>query len=99
MTRTINSKAREYKILKDKDENLTGEDLREGLNLVLSIKMRDPVFNGQVKDVLTSSEGRTAVEKVLNREFEFYFDNNLEDLKTLLKKRYLVKRHVSPQKG
>lgn len=92
MTRAVNDIARDNKLLKEKDDNLTGEDLKEGLNLVISVKMKDPVFSGQTKDVLTSSEGRTLVEKIANQEIRNHFESNLADLKNIVAKALLSKK-------
>ena len=92
MTRAVNEVARDLKLLKDKDENLSGEDLKEGLVLVLSVKMPDPIFNGQTKDVLTSSEGRTIVEKLANKELKQWFSNNPNELKAIVSKAILAKK-------
>jgi len=92
MTRVVNDVAREQKLLKEKDLNLTGEDLKEGLVLVISIKMPDPVFNGQTKDVLTSSEGRTLVEKSFGKALREWFELNPNELKTIVSKAMLSKK-------
>lgn len=92
VTRTLNDVARANKILKDKDDNLTGEDLKEGLVLVLSLKMPDPVFDGQTKDTLTSSEGRTVVERLVSKEIRNWFESNPNDLKAIVNKAILSKK-------
>lgn len=92
MTRTVNDMAREMKLLKDKDGNLTGDDLKEGLVLALSLKMPDPIFNGQTKDVLTSAEGRTIVEKLVSKEIRKWFTQNPTELKTIVNKAITSKK-------
>jgi DNA gyrase subunit B len=92
MTRTVNDVAREMKLLKDKDGNLTGDDLKEGLVLALSLKMPDPIFNGQTKDVLTSAEGRTIVEKLVGKEIRKWFTQNPSELKTIVNKAVTSKK-------
>ncbi len=92
MTRTINDVARATGILKEKDENLSGEDLKEGLVLVLSLTMRDPVFSGQTKEVLTSAEGRTVVERMLGPEIRRWFQSNPRELKAIVNKALLSKK-------
>lgn len=92
VTRTLNDVARANKILKDKDDNLSGEDLKEGLVLVLSLKMPDPVFDGQTKDTLTSSEGRTIVERLVSKEIRNWFESNPADLKAIVNKAILSKK-------
>jgi len=92
MTRAVNEYARDYKYLKEKDDNLTGEDLKEGLVMVLSLHMPEPIFNGQTKDVLTSAEGRTVVERLLNVELKKWFANNPNELKVIVSKAMLSKK-------
>ena len=92
MTRAVNECARDNKILKEKDDNLTGEDLKEGLTLVLSLYMPEPVFSGQTKDVLTSSEGRTIVERLVSKEIRTWFDQNPKELKAIVDKALLSKK-------
>ena len=70
LTSTINDYAKENKLLKEKDANITGEELKEGLVLVLSFIMPDPVFSGQTKDVLSSSEARTMVQRLVTKEIK-----------------------------
>ncbi len=64
ITKTFNDYARNSKILKDNEENLTGEDIREGMTSVVSIKIEDPQFEGQTKQKLGNAEARTAVESL-----------------------------------
>ncbi len=92
MTRAINDVARATGILKEKDENLSGEDLKEGLVLVLSLTMSDPVFSGQTKEVLTSAEGRTVVERMLGPEIRRWLQSNPKDLKAIVNKALLSKK-------
>lgn len=92
VTRAVNDMARENKLLKEKDENLSGEDLKEGLVLALSLRMPDPIFNGQTKDVLTSAEGRTIVEKLVGKEIRRWFERNPNELKSIVNKALLTKK-------
>lgn len=92
MTRAVNESARAAKVLKEKDDNLSGEDLKEGLVLVLSLTMRDPVFSGQTKEVLTSAEGRTVVERMLGPELRRWFQSNPNELKAIVNKALLSKK-------
>lgn len=93
MTRAVNESARAFNLLKEKDENLTGEDLKEGLVLVLSLTMPDPAFGGgQTKEVLTSSEGRTVVEKLVGAEVRRWFQNNPKEIKIIIAKALLSKK-------
>lgn len=91
-TRKINEYARANKLLKDKDDNLTGEELREGMNLIINIKMPNPVFNGQTKDVLTSAEGRTIVETLINQEIDNWFKASPNSVKAIIEKALLTRK-------
>ena len=91
LTQTINEYAKEKKFLKDKDANITGEELKEGLTLVLSFIMPDPVFSGQTKDVLSSSEARTAVQRLVSKELKIWFDSNPKDAKAIIDKALLAR--------
>ena len=86
LTSTLNIFAKENKILKDKDENLTGSDYEEGQILILNFKMIDPVFKGQNKEELSSSEGRTYVQKIASEELKKYFNSHIKDIKILIDK-------------
>ena len=92
LTQTINEYARENKILKEKDENITGEELKEGLTLVLSFIMPDPVFSGQTKDVLSSSEGRTIVQRLIAQELKVWFAANPSSAKAIIEKALLARK-------
>ena len=91
LTSTINDYARENKLLKEKDANITGEELKEGLVLVLSFIMPDPVFSGQTKDVLSSSEARTAVQRLVAKEIKVWLDANPKDAKAIIDKALLAR--------
>ena len=91
LTSTINDYARENKLLKEKDANITGEELKEGLVLVLSFIMPDPVFSGQTKDVLSSSEARTAVQRLVAKEIKVWLDANPKDAKAIVDKALLAR--------
>ena len=91
LTTTINDYARDNKLLKEKDANLTGEELKEGLVLVLSFIMPDPVFSGQTKDVLSSSEARTAVQRLVSKEIKVWLDANPKDAKAIVDKALLAR--------
>ena len=91
LTSTINEYAREKKLLKDKDANITGEELKEGLVLVLSFIMPDPVFSGQTKDVLSSSEARTAVQRLTAKEIKVWLETNPKDAKAIVDKALLAR--------
>jgi DNA gyrase subunit B len=91
LTSTINDYARDKKLLKEKDANITGEELKEGLVLVLSFIMPDPVFSGQTKDVLSSSEARTAVQRLTAKEIKVWLDANPKDAKAIVDKALLAR--------
>ena len=91
LTSTINDYARENKLLKEKDANITGEELKEGLVLVLSFIMPDPVFSGQTKDVLSSSEARTTVQRLVSKEIRVWLDANPKDAKAIVDKALLAR--------
>ena len=91
LTTTINDYAKENKLLKEKDANITGEELKEGLVLVLSFIMPDPVFSGQTKDVLSSSEARTAVQRLVAKEIKVWLEANPKDAKAIVDKALLAR--------
>lgn len=91
LTSTVNDYARENKLLKEKDTNITGEELKEGLVLVLSFIMPDPVFSGQTKDVLSSSEARTAVQRLVSKEIKVWLEANPKDAKAIVDKALLAR--------
>lgn len=91
LTQSINEYARDKKLLKEKDNNITGEELKEGLTLILSFIMPDPVFSGQTKDVLSSSEARTAVQRLVSKEIKVWLENNPKDAKTIVDKALLAR--------
>ena len=91
LTQTVNKYARDQKILKEKDANLTGDELKEGLVLVLSFIMPDPVFSGQTKDVLSSSEARTIVQRLVSKEIETWLNANKNDAKVIIEKALLAR--------
>mgnify|MGYP001578128766 CR=1 FL=1 len=72
LTRTINAYARSFSLLKEKEENLTADDVREGLTAVISVRLKDPQFEGQTKGKLGNAEMKTAVETVVNEKMSQY---------------------------
>ena len=86
LTRTVNSYARKAELLKEKDQNLTADDVREGLTAIISVKLADPQFEGQTKSKLGNTEMRTAVETVFNETFSEYLEENPNDAKTIVQK-------------
>ena len=92
LTRIINEYGRKNSFIKDNEENLTGEDVREGLGLVLSVKLPDPQFEGQTKDKLNNPELRSAVEGVMAEYFAYYLDENPNEAKKIIGKATLSAR-------
>ena len=92
LTQSINTYARAKGLLKDKDSNFTGDDLKEGLLLVLSLTMPDPVFSGQTKDSLTSAEGRTVVQRLVSQSLATWLNNNEKDAKAIVNKALLARK-------
>lgn len=84
LTRIMNLYARELNILKEKDENLDGKDIRNGLLAIISIKHPDPQFEGQTKTKLGNTDAKGAVDDVFNTEVQLYFDKNVEILKSII---------------
>ena len=91
-TSTFNTFCREKKWLKDKDQNLTGSDLEEGQILILNFKMIDPVFKGQNKEELSSSEGRTYVQKLSAIALKNWFESNEKEVKVIADKAINAKK-------
>ncbi|PIR87563.1 MAG: DNA topoisomerase (ATP-hydrolyzing) subunit B [Candidatus Harrisonbacteria bacterium CG10_big_fil_rev_8_21_14_0_10_45_28] len=86
LTRTLNDYARANGHIKESDENLSGDDIREGLVTVVSVKLRDPQFEGQTKGRLGSPEARTAVESVVNEALKNYVERNSKDAGRIVQK-------------
>lgn len=92
LTRTINSYARSAQLLKEKDDNLTAEDVREGLTAIVSVKLPDPQFEGQTKGKLGNAEMRTAVEAVFAEAFNQYLEEHPSDARGIIGKCTLAAR-------
>lgn len=86
LTRTLNDYARKEGYLKEKDDNLTGDDAREGLASVISVKLREPQFEGQTKAKLGNPEARTAVEAVLNEAIPDWLERNPSDARVIMER-------------
>ena len=86
ITRVINNYARNKGILKEKEDNLSGDDVREGLTAVVSVKLVDPQFSSQTKEKLVNPEARTAVEATINDTFAAYLEENPTDAKRIVEK-------------
>ncbi len=92
MTRVINDYARKNTLLKEKDDNLTGDDIREGLTAIILVKLPDPQFEGQTKNKLGNPEVRRYVEQVMNEYFSYYLEENPEVAKKIVGKALLAAR-------
>ena len=92
LTRVINDYARKNSLLKEKEDNLTGDDIREGLTAIILVKLPDPQFEGQTKNKLGNPEVRRYVEQVMNEYFAYYLDENPEIAKKIVGKALLAAR-------
>ena len=92
ITKTFNDYARKNKLLKDSDVNLTGEDIREGLTAIISIKLEEPQFEGQTKQKLGNSEARGAVDGIVSEKLTIYLEQNPQVAKLILEKSILAQR-------
>lgn len=92
MTRVINDYARKNSLLKEKEDNLSGDDIREGLTAIILVKLPDPQFEGQTKNKLGNPEVRRYVEQVMNEYFAYYLEENPEVAKKIVNKALLAAR-------
>lgn len=92
MTKTFNSYAKDNKILKENDPPLSGEDIREGLTAIISIKIEEPQFEGQTKQKLGNSEARGAVDSVVSEQLTYYLEQNPTVAKMICEKSLLAQR-------
>ena len=92
LTKTFNEYARKNKLLKESDANLTGEDIREGLTAIISVKIEDPQFEGQTKQKLGNSEARGAVDNIVSSQLEIYLEQNPSVAKIIVEKSILSQR-------
>lgn len=92
LTKTFNDYARKNKILKDNDANLSGEDIREGLVAIVSVKIPEPQFEGQTKQKLGNSEARGAVDSLISEKLRYYLEQNPNVAKTICEKAILAQR-------
>ncbi|HEY4483705.1 MAG TPA: DNA topoisomerase subunit B [Candidatus Paceibacterota bacterium] len=90
LTRTLNEYGRKNNLIKEKEENLTGDDVREGIVSVISVKLRDPQFEGQTKAKLGNVEARGAVESVFGEAFSAFLEENPDDAKLIVGKSMLA---------
>ena len=92
VTETFNAYARKNKLLKDTEDNLSGEDIREGLTAIISIKIGEPQFEGQTKQKLGNSEARGAVKNIVSEKLEIYLEQNPSVAKMILEKSIMAQR-------
>ena len=92
LTKTFNDYARKNKLLKDNEPNLTGEDIREGLTAIISVKIEDPQFEGQTKQKLGNSEARGAVDNIVSEQLTYFLEQNPQIAKTICEKSILAQR-------
>lgn len=92
ITKTFNDYARKNKLLKESEPNLSGEDIREGLTAIISVKIEDPQFEGQTKQKLGNSEARGAVDNVVSKQLELYLEQNPSIAKMTVEKSVLAQR-------
>ena len=92
LTKTFNEYARTQKLLKDNDVNLTGEDIREGLTAIVSVKIPEPQFEGQTKQKLGNSEARGAVDSIVSEQLTYYLEQNPIIAKMICDKAILAQR-------
>lgn len=92
LTKTFNEYARAKKLLKDSEQNLSGEDIREGLTAIISIKIADPQFEGQTKQKLGNSEARGAVESLVAEQLTYFLEQNPSVAKLICEKSILAQR-------
>ncbi len=92
ITKVFNDYARSNKLIKEKEENLSGDDLREGLTAIVSIKIPEPQFEGQTKQKLGNAEARTAVESLVNEKLTYFLEQNPQIAKIIIGKAALAQR-------
>ena len=92
LTKTFNDYARKNKLLKDSEPNLSGEDIREGLAAIVSVKIEEPQFEGQTKQKLGNSEARGAVDNIVSKQLELFLEQNPSVAKVIVEKSLLAQR-------
>ncbi len=92
LTKTINDYARKNRLIKDNEANLSGEDIREGLTAIVSVKIEDPQFEGQTKQKLGNSEARGAVDSIVSRQLGLFLEQNPSVARTTIEKSVLAQR-------
>ncbi len=92
LTKTFNDYARNNKLLKDSEQNLSGEDIREGLTAIISVKIGEPQFEGQTKQKLGNSEARGAVDSIVSEQLTYFLEQNPQVAKIILEKSIMAQR-------
>ena len=92
LTKTFNEYGRKNKILKDSDQNLSGDDIREGITAIISIKIEDPQFEGQTKQKLGNMEARGATDSIVSEQLTYFLEQNPSVAKTILEKSIMAQR-------
>ena len=92
LTKTFNEYARKNKLLKDSDQNLSGDDIREGITAIISIKIEDPQFEGQTKQKLGNMEARGATDSIVSEQLTYFLEQNPSVARTILEKSILAQR-------
>lgn len=92
LTKTVNDYCRANKLLKDSEDNLTGEDIREGLTAIISVKIEDPQFEGQTKMKLGTSEASSAVSQIVSEQLTYFLEQNPQIAKMMCEKSILAQR-------
>ena len=92
LTKTFNDYARKNKLLKENEESLSGEDIREGLTAIISVKISEPQFEGQTKQKLGNSEARTAVDNIVSEQLTYFLEQNPAVAKAMCEKSILAQR-------
>ena len=92
ITKTFNDYARSSKLLKDSDPNLSGDDIREGLTAIISVKVSEPQFEGQTKQKLGNSEARAAVDNIVTEQLTYYLEQNPSVAKIICEKSIMAQR-------
>ncbi|MDO7977147.1 type IIA DNA topoisomerase subunit B [Oceanotoga sp. DSM 15011] len=100
LTRLINEYAKKHNILKEKDENFTGEDVREGMIAILHVKMANPIFEGQTKGKLGSKLARESVNNIMNEFLTIYFDSHIKETKAIIERvKVAQRRRIAAKKA
>ena len=92
LTKTFNDYARKNKLIKENDDSLSGEDIREGLTAIISVKISEPQFEGQTKQKLGNSEARTAVDNIVSEQLTYFLEQNPAVAKAMCEKSILAQR-------